>query len=75
MERPEFEASDTKLEHEMCGHCEESRSASRVLTSCQRLANQLKIDEIGEVGKLEKKIDGCSWVIQKLANWEKLENW
>ena len=32
-------------------------SALTVLTSTERLANQLKIDEIGEVGKLVKKIE------------------
>ena len=36
MERREFEESNAKLEHEIC----------------QRLANQMKIKEIGEVGYL-----------------------
>ena len=47
MERHEFAASDTKLEHELCRHCEESSDKS--VHSSERPANQLKINEIGEV--------------------------
>ena len=32
-------------------------SAMRVFTSSERLVNYLKIDEIGEIGKLVKKIE------------------
>ena len=44
-------------------------SALRVLTSSERLANQLKINEIGEVGKLVKKTEIQKWMLRKLENW------
>ena len=41
-------------------------SALRVLTSSERLANQLKSSEIGEVGKRVKKIEMDA---PKIGNW------
>ena len=43
-------------------------SALTVFTSSERLANQLKINEIGDVGKLVKKIKMGAPKIGKLAN-------
>ena len=45
------------MEHEICRHSESPGSALRVFTSSERLANQLKVNEIGEVGKLVKNIE------------------
>ena len=42
-------------------------SALRVFTSTERLANQLKINEIGEVGKLVKKTEMDAPRIGKLV--------
>ena len=56
-------------------------SALRVFTSSERLAHHLKINEIGEVGKLVKKIEmappkigklmkrRAGWAIQKVEHW------
>ena len=65
MERFEFEASNTKLEHEICRHCEES--ALKLFTSYGRLASQLKTNEIGKVGKLVMKIESSAPKIGKLV--------
>ena len=48
-------------------------SAIRVFTSSERLANQLKINEIGEVGKLVRNIEMGD--PKKLGTLEKLEDW
>ena len=56
MERHEFDANNTKLEHEICRHRGESPgSATRVFTSSERLANQLKKNETDDpkVGEIE----------------------
>ena len=45
VERRGSEESNAKLEHEICRHCEESGSAMRVITSSERLANQMKIND------------------------------
>ena len=50
--RHEFEASNTKLEHEKCRCCGRPGSALREFTSSERLANHLKITEVVQVGKL-----------------------
>ena len=55
-------------------------SALRVFTSSERLANQTRINEIGEVGKLVKRTEMDAprigkFVIQKLGTLEKLKNW
>ena len=49
----------------------------RVFTSTERLANHLKINEIGEVGKLVTKL---RWMLRKLESWRKerdgwVQNW
>ena len=52
MERQEFKASSSKLEHEICRRCEECR-----ISVGERQANQLKINEIREGGKFVWKIE------------------
>ena len=55
-------------------------SAIRVFTSSERLANHLKINEIGEVGKLLKRIETggpqARKIIKKVETGDKkVENW
>ena len=63
VERHESEASNTKREHEICRHFEESRV---LFTSSAQLANHFSINEIGEVGKLVTKIEMDAPEIGKL---------
>ena len=45
-------------------------SALRVFTSSERLANQLKINEIGDVGELVTKIEMGASKIRKMGDEE-----
>ena len=64
----EFEASNTKkLEDEKRRRCEGSRISVESIHSSERLANLLKINEIGEAGRLVTKIEMDSPESGKLA--------
>ena len=43
-----------------------ARSALRVFTSSERLANQLKTNEVGEVGNLMKKLETGDMKVEEL---------
>ena len=68
MERHEFEASNTKLEHEICRRCEESR-----------ISVVGKLVKRSQMGKLVKKNEMCDRKIGKMVKkneiTQKLEKW